>query len=138
MKKILKIIVSLIALVALTVIGIVGLFISFLGDMCGNQIYKEYLSPSKSLKAIIFQRDCGATTGFSTQISILDSDEELDNESGNIFVINGHPNNVAPILNWKNNNKLNIQHSLTGDEFTAEEHFGWFNSIEITYNEPLK
>ncbi len=132
MKKILKIIASLITL---TIIGLAGLFIYFAGGMCGNQIYKEYLSPNKSLKAVVFQRDCGATTSFSTQISILNSDEKLDNESGNIFIIKGHPDEVAPILNWKNNDELNIQHSLNGNEFTAENNFDWFNSIKITYNE---
>lgn len=132
MKKILKIIASIIAFI---IIGLVGLFIYFAGGMCGNQIYKEYLSPDESLKALVFQRDCVATTSFSTQISILDSDKELDNESGNILIIKGHPADVAPILNWKSNSELNIQYSLHGNEFTAEDNFGWFNSIKITYND---
>jgi len=130
MKNILKIIISL---SAIAIIGFVGILIYFADEMCENQIYKEYLSPNKSLKAIIFQRDCGATTSFSTQISILDSDEKLGNKSGNIFIIKGYPNEVAPTLNWESDNKLNIQHSLNGNEFKAKNSFGWFNSITITY-----
>jgi len=132
MKKILKIIATIIAL---TIIGLIGLFIYFAGGMCGNQIHKEYLSPDKSLKALVFQRDCGATTGFSTQISILDSNEKLENENGNIFVIKGHPDDVAPVLNWTSQNVLNIQHSLNGNEYTAKDNFGWFISVKITYND---
>lgn len=132
MKKILKIIASLIALV---IIGLVVFFMFFTGSMCQNQIHKEYLSPNKFLKAVIFQRDCGASTSFSTQISILDADEELNNENGNIFAIKGHPDDVAPILNWKNNDQLNIQHSLDGNEYTAKKSFGLLNSIRITYND---
>ena len=55
--------------------------------MCGNDIYSETLSPDGELKAVIFQRDCGATTGFSTQVSILDTDETLENDGGNINLI---------------------------------------------------
>ena len=32
----------------------------------------------------MFQRDCGATTGFSTQVSVLDSGDTLDG-GGNTF-----------------------------------------------------
>lgn len=40
-------------------------------DICGNKIIQEIPSPNRKLKAVIFTRDCGATTGFSTQISLL-------------------------------------------------------------------
>lgn len=36
------------------------------------------------MKAVLFSRDCGATTGFSSQISILRVDETLSG-SGNAF-----------------------------------------------------
>lgn len=41
-------------------------------------------SPDGERDAVMFQRDCGATTGFSTQISILDAGHQLS-ESGNTF-----------------------------------------------------
>jgi hypothetical protein len=53
---------------------------------CGNEILKEVRSPSGKTKAVVFQRDCGATTGFSTQVSVLRSDQQLPNEGGNVFV----------------------------------------------------
>jgi hypothetical protein len=33
-----------------------------------------------NLNIVVFQRDCGATTGFSTQVSIIEIGEELPNQ----------------------------------------------------------
>jgi hypothetical protein len=41
-------------------------------------------SPDGSHIAVLFQRDCGATTGFSTQISILGTGDKLSG-GGNAF-----------------------------------------------------
>ena len=61
------------AFIVLLAFAIYGL--SELGEnLCGNEIIEEIKSPDNKYKLVIFQRDCGATTGFSTQISILKSD----------------------------------------------------------------
>ena len=46
-------------------------------DPCGNEILSEMRSPDGRLKFIVFQRDCGATTAFSTQVSIIPSGDEF-------------------------------------------------------------
>ncbi|HYG03614.1 MAG TPA: hypothetical protein VD927_14295 [Chryseosolibacter sp.] len=56
-------------------------------DMCENQIIEETQSPSKQFKTIIFTRDCGATTGHSTQLSIIKATDQLGNEAGNVFIL---------------------------------------------------
>jgi len=109
------------------------LFYFIFGGACQNQVFKEYNSPDQSLKAVVFQRDCGATTGFSTQISILESDENLDNESGNIFIVKGHPAEIAPEIVWNGNEDIVIHHHIDGKEFKAENQFGWINTVKITY-----
>lgn len=101
--------------------------------MCGNYIHEEYPSPGGKWKAVVFQRDCGATTGFSTQISILPSSDSVENDSGNIFIIDGHPNDMAPSLNWIADNKLRINRKRTGNEYKAELTYGWFSKVEISY-----
>jgi hypothetical protein len=53
---------------------------------CGSQLLSEVPSPDRVLKAVIFERDCGATTGFTTQVSILPRDNVLPNETGNVFI----------------------------------------------------
>jgi len=54
-------------------------------DGCGNTIIRESTSPSGEMKAVMFQRDCGATTGYSTQISVIAKDGEPAG-GGNAFV----------------------------------------------------
>jgi hypothetical protein len=67
-------------------------FLRRLGDgMCGNYIVAQLQSPDAKLKAVLFQRDCGATTDFSTQVSILDSRDSLRNDAGNVFVAEAGP-----------------------------------------------
>ena len=55
-----------------------------------NILIKEILSPVGENKVVIFQRDVGATTGFSVQVSVLKSNQDLKNsEKGNIFILDG-------------------------------------------------
>jgi len=54
-------------------------------DLCGNEKLAEYPSPDRKWKVVVFQRDCGATTGFSTQAALVPIDGDWPNRSGNIF-----------------------------------------------------
>ncbi len=38
---------------------------------CENELLQTVLSPDKSLKVVVFERDCGATTGFNRQVAML-------------------------------------------------------------------
>jgi hypothetical protein len=55
---------------------------------------------------VAFERDCGATTGLSSHVSILPVDELLENDPGNIFIVDG----VKRIqeLRWSGPNALSI------------------------------
>lgn len=57
-----------------------------LGNLCGNTILSTTNIDGTNYKVVIFERDCGATTDFSTQASILEVGEELPDEVGNIFI----------------------------------------------------
>ena len=52
---------------------------------CANNVIRRADAPDGLHRAIMFQRDCGATTGFSTQISVLKAGQE-PTEGGNAFV----------------------------------------------------
>lgn len=54
-------------------------------DACQNTIASRSLSPDGKHVAVLFQRDCGATTGFSMQISVLDASGNPSG-SGNAFI----------------------------------------------------
>ncbi|MBN8811625.1 MAG: hypothetical protein J0I39_10005 [Sphingomonas sp.] len=54
-------------------------------DDCGNRIVSRIDAPGGARSAVLFQRDCGATTGFSTQVSIL-SGGQAPAGRGNAFI----------------------------------------------------
>ena len=85
MKEIFKIGCIGISVILLIFIG--ALYFIFSPDeMCGNHLLKTEISPNKELKALIFSADCGATTDFSTQISIVKASYILEkSDNGNIF-----------------------------------------------------
>ncbi len=96
---------------------------------CGNELLGETRSPDGKLKAIVFQRDCGATTGFSTQISILPVDEKMPNEGGNVFVADSN-HGAAPSgrgggpiveVRWLNESELLIKHDSRARVFQSEQ-----------------
>lgn len=77
-------------------------FTSCLGFDCTNEVEQELLSPDGTKKVVIFLRNCGATTGYNTQASILESDEDLPNDSGTAFIIDSGSATVS----WKSDNEL--------------------------------
>jgi len=58
-------------------------------DLCGNRILSEMPAPGGTKRAVVFERDCGATTDFSTQVSILSASEAAPREAGNVFIAEG-------------------------------------------------
>lgn len=50
--------------------------VSGCSDPCTNTAVTNTVAPDGRHSAALFQRDCGATTGFSTQISIIAPGEE--------------------------------------------------------------
>ena len=63
--------------------------LSSCSEMCGNEIVAESVSPDRRHKLVVFTRNCGATTGFSTQASILPIYQPLLNEGGNLLIMEG-------------------------------------------------
>jgi hypothetical protein len=62
-----------------------------MGGLCGNQELRRRTSPDSKLDVVVFQRDCGATTGYSTQVTIVPSGAKLPNEIGNVLVLDNNP-----------------------------------------------
>jgi hypothetical protein len=68
-------------------------------DACHNTVASRSLSPDGAFEAVPFQRDCGATTGFSTQISIL-SPKDQPAGGGNAFIADDD-HGVARVGSWQ-------------------------------------
>jgi predicted small secreted protein len=111
-----------------------------LADGCGNEILRVHYSPTKQLKAVIFERDCGATTGFSTQISIMAANGDLPNEGGNVFVADtdhgkspSGPGGGPPVeVEWKGESSLNIIYDNRARVFLRKDSQ---NGVTISYSE---
>lgn len=75
-------------------------------DGCGNEISQTVTSPSGKLKAVVFNRNCGATTGFNTQVSIIPSSETLPSDGGNTLILDG----TVPLkVEWRSESALNLR-----------------------------
>jgi hypothetical protein len=105
-----------------------------------NEILRLHYSPSKQLKAVVFERECGATTGFSTQISIMHANNDLSNEGGNVFVADtdrgkspSGPGGGPPVeVEWRGESSLNITYDNRARIFLRKDSQ---NGIAITYSE---
>lgn len=62
--------------------------------MCENRVLGVATSPDGARDAVRFERNCGATTGFSTQVSVL-LHGERPTKSGNVFVADGDHGKAA-------------------------------------------
>lgn len=135
LKSVVKIL-GIILLILFLFIGGCELFSSLLfRGMCGNEIFQEVYSPNNEYKAVVFQRDCGATTDFSTQISILKASAKLPDKSGNIFSMDGHPDWTKVKVNWETNRLVSISYSGNYEIFNKNDTIRTlFTTIEVKYN----
>jgi hypothetical protein len=106
---------------------------------CVNTILRVHYSPTKRLKAVVFERQCGATTGFSTQVSIISADSDLPNEGGNVFVADtdhgkspSGPGGGPPVeVEWKGESSLNVIYDNRARVFLRKDSQ---NDVTITYS----
>lgn len=101
--------------------------LSIVLDPCSNTTMQTTLSPDKIYKAVLFERDCGATTGFSSQVSVLSVDSKLPNDGGNIFVADlkgkgprGAWGGPDVHLGWLGNRQLEVRYDHSARTFKRE------------------
>jgi hypothetical protein len=124
------------AKVTLGVLGVVlgGTMLALLGfwalvrDMCRNDVLAEFPAPGARHRAVVFQRNCGATTGFSAQVSVLRGSLGLPNDGGNVFVADtdhgrapaGPAGGPVVDVRWIDNSQLEIVHDIRAQVFRAD------------------
>ena len=104
---------------------------------CNNVEIARAASPSGKLTAVMFNRDCGATTGFSTQISIVAGEEEASG-IGNIFRADtdhgkaqtGHWGGPLVEIKWLAPDRLTIRYAKGARIFEQKEAF---EDVDITF-----
>lgn len=82
-----------------------GASVASCGDLCGNEEVLSVVSPSGKVRAVAFTRSCGATTDFTTQVSLVGVGESLPNEVGNVFIVKGK---LPLSLRWLSEQSLHI------------------------------
>jgi hypothetical protein len=123
---------------ALVLAGMAALFSSAFDDMCGNEILADIPSPNGALRAVVFERDCGATTDFSTQVTILPVDAKLPDEGGSVFVADTN-HGAAPSgegggpevkVQWRSASQLSIAHHTEARVFLARQRV---EKVDVSY-----
>jgi len=127
------------ATVTLAVIATLARYRHTLASACGNEILAEIASPDGLKRVVVFERDCGATTGFSTQASLLPTGTALPNESGNLLVADaahgaapagrgGGGPNVEVV--WANSHSLVVRTHPKARVFKAKKNL---DGVQVAY-----
>lgn len=140
-----SLIIALLLLASLAVIGSrsfvpwPALTLNFGGAaLCRNEPVAAYPSPDGATKVVVFQRDCGATTGFSTQASLIQGSEDFPNDGGNLFIADTN-HGAAPgapwggpslVVRWDGPRRIVLEHHPDARIFKAEKDL---DGVAITY-----
>lgn len=84
-------------------------------ELCGLDIASELISPDGQYKAYIYQFDCGATTPFTSNVTVLENNAKLEYKSGNLFSAYGGSKTGSwhgpyTEVEWVADNKLSISY----------------------------
>jgi hypothetical protein len=105
--------------------------------LCGEKSKVEVISPGEKYLAVVFERNCGATTGFVSHVNMrAHSDSFSVNPTGTItggqvFIIEGRP--VIELV-WKDETHLEIMCSECTAESTHKKEMSW-NAVTISYRD---
>ena len=97
--------------------------------LCENEVSAAVRSPSGKVKAVVFNRNCGATVGFNTQVSILSADAALPDDPGNALIVD---DDVPLALHWESDHSLRIAGTLSSRVFKQEKVVA---GVRITYSQ---
>jgi hypothetical protein len=117
-----------IVLILLVGLGAVALGL-FLASDCEDTIKTEVKSPDGKYVATLYERDCGATTDFSTIVNLRDSSASFNGDDLGIVIVKGQH---KLDLIWDGNTKLRLQcHNCRSDDIFKQERT--WKDIEISF-----
>lgn len=110
-------------------------------DVCQNTAISSSASPDGHRQAVVFLRDCGATTDFSTQVSIL-RDSGSTTGGGNLFVADGGSASAEPTAHggpwveviWQGPRHLLVRYDSLAEVYKQRDQVA---GVEVTY-EPVQ
>jgi len=114
----------------------VARFLEIMETNIANDVKKVVVSPDKTFKAIVFQRDCGALCSFNRQIIVMKNSEELPKHDfpGNFFYAENKDGAKADLLpkirvTWLSTNELHIKYPSSLEVRTNSPN----QPIKVTY-----
>jgi hypothetical protein len=123
--------------------AIAVLFLISVLSACSNVVNQQLVSPDNQFKAVVFSRECGATTGSNTQISVIPANWSLPSEAGNLFTEDSHQGaaSLNVTIKWLGARKLLIVHDSRAELYLHKDNvelwtfFGLFpsNRIAVVY-----
>lgn len=104
---------------------------------CENTILSEEGSPNGRLTATLFERSCGATTGYSTQVSVLRSGVRSA-AAGNTFVADANHGTAEQVavggpwveVVWIDDDNLIVRYDAQARVFTEQSDIA---GVKVTY-----
>lgn len=96
-----------------------------IGDSCGNEIIQSLPSPDDERIAYVFKRDCGATTDYSYQLTVLKADKQFQNESGNAFI-----SDRSFSVSWTGDRKLEVEYAPHAENYKMDRRV---KEVQIEY-----
>lgn len=100
-------------------------------DLCATTVLDQILSPTGKLKAVVFQKDCGATTDFNSHVAIVAADVDVTRpdialdtafsaDCGHDGAPRGKGGGPELRVRWLSDNELEIQHHALARVHIAE------------------
>lgn len=86
---------------------------------CTNRLIQTFPSPDSSLTAFVYERNCGATTGFNRQVVVMKSGKKFPPHAGpdSFFAIDGSP---KVQIEWKTAGEIAVKYELGYEVIRAE------------------
>jgi hypothetical protein len=112
-----------------TVVAGIGILLALSGcdAGCGNEVASTIESAGGGHVAVIFNRNCGATTGFNTQLSVLAKGDAVPKEAGNTLIADG---SLALKVRWVSESELVIA-GVQGAKIFKQEKLA--NGVAVSY-----
>lgn len=109
---------AIILIVLVVGLGTVALGL-FLASDCEDTIKLEAKSPDRKYVATLYERDCGATTDFSTIVNLREDSANFNGDDLGIVIVKGqHKLDLV----WDGNTKLQLQcHDCRPDDIFKQE-----------------
>jgi hypothetical protein len=126
---------ALLLMGALGAVGAAALYAFYaspLGELCASTVVQTFPSPDQQHDAVLYELNCGATTSFSTQVTLVPHGEVIKDEPGNMFTAddNDHqaplgPGNVVRVdLRWLAPDSLELAYDPRARIFQRADRIG--------------